>query len=159
MNQNNDTLLQLKNLTTVFPTKRGLVTAVNRVNLRLAPGEILGIVGESGCGKSTILLSILGLIARPGSIAEGAVLFRGQDLRHLSTRAMRTIRGKEIAMIFQDPLSTLNPVFPVGEQIREAMRLHGLMNQAAPALPWPLDGTRRALEKAWARLRQRGDRE
>jgi oligopeptide/dipeptide ABC transporter ATP-binding protein len=140
-------LLQLKNLSTVFPTKRGLVRAVNRVNLRVAPGEILGIVGESGCGKSTVLLSILQLIARPGRIAEGEILFRGQDLRRLPDEAVRAIRGKEIAMIFQDPLSTLNPVFPVGEQIREALRLHGMMKSGGMALPWPFDGTRRELEK------------
>jgi oligopeptide/dipeptide ABC transporter ATP-binding protein len=146
MNKNNTPLLELKNLTTVFPTKRGLVTAVSGVNLRMAPGEILGIVGESGCGKSTILLSILRLIARPGRV-KGEVIFRGQNLRRLPQRAMRDIRGKEIAMIFQDPLSTLNPVFPVGEQIRESLRLHGLMNKGDLALPWPLDGVRRALEK------------
>ncbi len=138
-------LLQLKNLTTVFPTRRGQVMAVNRVNLRLAPGELLGIVGESGCGKSTVLLSILGLIARPGRISEGEVWFKGQNLRHLPTGAMRDIRGKEISMIFQDPLSTLNPVFVVGEQIREAMRLHGIIKNGF--MPWPLDRLRRALEK------------
>ncbi len=147
MNNNNTPLLELKNLTTIFPTKRGLVTAVNGVNLRLAPGEILGIVGESGCGKSTILLSILRLIPRPGRIATGEIIFRGQNLLRLPQRSMRDIRGKEIAMIFQDPLSTLNPVFPVGEQIREAMRLHGLMNRMTSGLPWPLDGIRRTLEK------------
>lgn len=140
-------LLQLQNLTTTFPTRRGLVTAVNRVNLRLAKGEILGIVGESGCGKSTVLLSILRLIARPGRIAEGEILFQGRNLRKLPQRAMRDIRGKEIAMIFQDPLSTLNPVYPVGEQIHEALRLHGVLNRSASAMPWPLDGVRRRLEK------------
>ena len=107
---NNDTpLLELKNLTTVFPTKRGLVTAVNKVNLRLASGEILGIVGESGCGKSTILLSILRLIAKPGRIDQGEIRFRGQDLRRLPGRVMHEMRGKEISMIFQDPLSKLKP--------------------------------------------------
>lgn len=139
----NTPLLQLKNLTTEFPTRRGQVTAVNGVNLRLEQGEILGIVGESGCGKSTVLRSILGLIDRPGRIAGGQVLFKGQDLRQLPARELRGIRGREIAMIFQDPLSTLNPVFPVGEQIREAMRLHGLIS----GLPWPFDGARRAQEK------------
>jgi oligopeptide/dipeptide ABC transporter ATP-binding protein len=139
-------LLELKNLTTVFPTKRGQVEAVNHVNLRVAPGEILGIVGESGCGKSTVLRSILRLINQPGRITEGQILFKGQDLRGLSSRAMRDIRGKEIAMIFQDPLSTLNPVFSVGEQIREALRLHGLIKNGT-ALPWPFDQARRAQEK------------
>ncbi|MFW6063245.1 MAG: ABC transporter ATP-binding protein [Chloroflexota bacterium] len=119
-------LLELRNLTTVFPTGRGLVRAVNGVNLRVEPGEILGIVGESGSGKSTVLLSILGLVPRPGRIAGGEVFFKEQPLHQLPSRAMRRIRGKEISMIFQDPLSTLNPVFPVGEQIREALRLHGV---------------------------------
>lgn len=140
-------LLELKNLTTVFPTRRGRVIAVNGVNLRVGPGEILGIVGESGCGKSTILLSILGLIPRPGRIEQGEVIFKGQDLRRLAQGAMRDIRGKEIAMIFQDPLSTLNPVFPIGEQIREALRLHGILRQGVFAPLWPLDGGLRAREK------------
>jgi oligopeptide/dipeptide ABC transporter ATP-binding protein len=147
MNTNDSPLLEINNLTTVFPTKRGLVTAVNGVNLRLARGEILGIVGESGCGKSTVLLSILRLIARPGRIDRGKIWFKGQDLRQLSTPAMRQIRGREIAMIFQDPQSTLNPVFPVGEQIREAMRLHGVIQTGGVNLPWPFDGPRRAREK------------
>jgi oligopeptide/dipeptide ABC transporter ATP-binding protein len=146
MDANNTPLLELKNLTTEFPTKRGTVTAVNGVNLRLNRGEILGIVGESGCGKSTVLLSILGLIARPGRIASGEVMFRGQDLRRLAPQTLRDIRGKEIAMIFQDPQSTLNPVFPIGEQIREAMRLHGII-KGGLNLPWPFDGPRRAQEK------------
>ena len=142
----NAPLLQLRNLTTVYPARRGLVRAVDSINLTVHEGEILGIVGESGCGKSTVLLSILRLIRRPGYIAQGEVLFRGQDLRQLSSRAMRSIRGKEIAMIFQDPLSTLNPAFPVGEQIREALRLHGIVDGAR--LPWPFDRVQRAREKA-----------
>ncbi len=146
MSNNNTPLLELKNLTTIFPTRRGEVRAVNNVNLRVAPGEILGIVGESGCGKSTVLRSILHLIDRPGYIAGGQVLFKGRDLLRLSPQAIRAIRGKEISMIFQDPLSTLNPVFPVGEQIREAMRLHGLIKSGL-SLPWPFDRTRRAQEK------------
>lgn len=142
---NNTLLLQLKNLTTVFPTRRGLVKAVDRINLRVGRGERLGIVGESGCGKSTVLLSILGLIPRPGQ-TEGQVIFKSQTLSDLPPRAMREIRGKEIAMIFQDPLSTLNPVFPVGEQIREALRLHGIV-KPGPLSFWPFDNIRRAQEK------------
>ncbi len=139
-------LLELRNLTTVYPMKRGVVRAVDRVSLALREGEILGLVGESGCGKSTVLLSILRLIRRPGYIAEGEIWFRGRNLRDLSSRAMRAIRGKEIAMIFQDPLSTLNPAFPVGEQIREALRLHHIVDGSR--LPWPFDFARRAREKA-----------
>lgn len=140
-------LLELRNLTTEFPTQRGTVQAVKDVNLRMEPGEILGIVGESGCGKSTVLLSILRLIARPGRIVNGEIWFRGQNLLDLPSHAMRDIRGKEISMIFQDPLSTLNPVFPVGEQIREAMRLHGIIRSEKQLFPSLWNGARKAKEK------------
>ncbi|MCS6826549.1 MAG: ABC transporter ATP-binding protein [Caldilinea sp.] len=136
-------ILELRNLTIVFPTRRGEVRAVDAVNLALYPGQILGLVGESGCGKSTVLLSILGLIARPGRIT-GEVLLDGRDLTKLSNRELRKLRGKEIAMIFQDPLSTLNPAFPVGEQIRESLRLHNMV--PGPWL-WPFDSGRRWQEK------------
>ena len=128
----NRSLLELNNLTTIYPTRRGLVRAVDDVSFTLECGQILGIVGESGCGKSTALLSILRLIRRPGYIAQGEILFRGQDLRQLPSNVMRTIRGREISMIFQDPLSTLNPVFQIGEQIRESLRLHRVMNGSQP---------------------------
>ena len=124
----NTPLLELRNLTTIYPTRRGLVRAVDDVTFSMARGQILGLVGESGCGKSTVLLSILRLIRRPGHIAQGEIRFRGRDLRDLSSNAMRTIRGKEISMIFQDPLSTLNPAFTVGEQIHESLRLHRVMD-------------------------------
>jgi len=140
-------LLEINNLTTEFPTKRGLVTAVKDVSFNLAPGEILGIVGESGCGKSTILRSIMRLISHPGRISNGEIRFRGQNLMDLNTKKMRQIRGKEIAMIFQDPLSTLNPVFHVGEQIREAMRLHTIIDDVTASLPWPFDRALRQQEK------------
>jgi len=142
---NNPALLELKNLSTVFPTRRGQVWAVDSVNLSLREGEILGIVGESGCGKSTVLLSILRLIRPPGKISAGEILFRGQNLLKLPPRQMRSVRGKEVAMIFQDPLSTLNPAFTVGEQIREALRLHHIVGSAR--LPWPFDYALRKLEK------------
>jgi len=140
----NNLLLQLKNLRTTFPTKRGLVTAVNGVNLTLREGEIVGLVGESGCGKSVTLLSILGLIARPGRIADGDILFQGRSLPALAPDQMRAIRGKEIAMIFQDPLSTLNPAFPIGEQIRESLRLHNIIPANGPfgGIGWPFNGRR-----------------
>jgi oligopeptide/dipeptide ABC transporter ATP-binding protein len=141
----NQVLLELRNLTTVFPTRRGEVRAVDSVQLSLSEGEILGIVGESGCGKSTALLSIMRLVRPPGRLAGGQILFRGRDLSTLSESEMRAVRGKEIAMIFQDPLSTLNPAFPVGEQIREALRLHHIV--PGSSLPWPLDGARRRREK------------
>ncbi len=121
-------LLELRNLTTIYPTKRGLVRAVDDVSFTIERGQILGIVGESGCGKSTVLLSIMRLIRQPGRIAQGEILFRGKGLRDLASNAMRNIRGKEISMIFQDPLSTLNPAYPVGEQIRESLQLHRVMS-------------------------------
>lgn len=138
-------LLQIRNLSTVYPTGRGPVRAVSNVNLTLERAQILGLVGESGCGKSTVLLSILGLIRPPGQLAEGEVLFKGSDMQRISASALRSIRGKEIGMIFQDPLSTLNPVFPIGEQIREALRLHHLMDGSRS--PWPFDAQARRTER------------
>jgi oligopeptide/dipeptide ABC transporter ATP-binding protein len=139
-------LLQVRNLTTVYPTARGQVRAVNAINLALEQGKILGLVGESGCGKSTVLLSILGLIRSPGRVSEGEILFKGRDLRELNGKDLRAIRGKEIAMIFQDPLSTLNPVFPVGEQIRETLRLHNVMGSRKP-WPFNLETSKRERER------------
>jgi len=120
-------LLDVEDLVTTFPTRRGLVRAVDGMSFALREGEKLGIVGESGSGKTVTLLSILRLVPHPGRIAGGDVLFRGQDLVHKPRGEMRKIRGKEIAMIFQDPLTTLNPVFTVGEQIRESMRIHNIV--------------------------------
>ncbi len=136
-------LLQLRELKTAFPTRRGLVTAVNGVNLTVRRGEIVGVVGESGCGKSVTLLSILRLVARPGRIAGGDIIFRGRSLLGLSPAVMRAVRGREIAMIFQDPLSTLNPAFPVGEQIRESLRLHGIVKAGRPPFHWGRAGAER----------------
>lgn len=130
-------LLQIRNMTTVYPTGHGTVRAVNSVNLTLEEGKVLGLVGESGCGKSTVLLSILGLIRSPGKVVEGEILYKGRDLREMEGSELRTIRGKDIAMIFQDPQSTLNPVFSVGEQIRETLRLHHMLGKSP--FPWPFD--------------------
>src|SRR3982751_3742630 len=117
-------LLEVRNLQTHFPTRAGLVRAVDGVDFYLDRGELLGLVGESGCGKSITALSIMRLIAPPGKIAAGEILFDGRDLLTLSNRDMRDVRGDDIAMIFQDPMTSLNPVFTVGEQIAEALRLH-----------------------------------
>src|ERR1051325_3847663 len=117
-------LLEVNNLRTHFPTRRGLVRAVDGVSFYLDRGELLGLVGESGCGKSMTALSVMRLIAPPGKIVEGEILFDGQDLLKLSDAEMRHMRGDDIAMIFQDPMTSLNPVFTVGEQIGEALRLH-----------------------------------
>jgi oligopeptide/dipeptide ABC transporter ATP-binding protein len=117
-------LLEVNNLRTHFRTRRGLVRAVDGVSFYLDRGELLGLVGESGCGKSMTALSVMRLIAPPGKIVEGEILFDGQDLLKLSDAEMRQMRGDDIAMIFQDPMTSLNPVFTVGEQIGEALRLH-----------------------------------
>ena len=120
-------LLELKDLTTVFPTRRGLVRAVDGLSFQLHRGEKLGIVGESGSGKSVTLLSILRLVPSPGQIVQGQVCFRGEDLEAKSARELRAMRGKDMAMIFQDPMTTLNPAFRVGDQIRESLRIHNIV--------------------------------
>jgi oligopeptide/dipeptide ABC transporter ATP-binding protein len=117
-------VLQVKDLKTQFFTDDGVVQAVDGVSFDLYPGETLGIVGESGCGKSVTALSILRLIQRPGRIVAGQILFKGSDIVTMSEEEVREIRGKDIAMIFQDPLSSLNPVLKVGFQIEEAMQAH-----------------------------------
>lgn len=117
-------LLKVENLQTHFPTRAGLVRAVNGVSFHLDRGELLGLVGESGCGKSITALSIMRLISPPGKIVGGEIVFDGKNLLHLSEPEMRQMRGDDIAMIFQDPMTSLNPVFTVGEQIAEALRLH-----------------------------------
>jgi oligopeptide/dipeptide ABC transporter ATP-binding protein len=123
-------LLELKDLTTVFPTRRGVVRAVDGLSFQLHRGEKLGIVGESGSGKSVTLLSILRLVPPPGRIIRGEVRFRGEDLGSKSDRELREMRGKEVAMIFQDPMTTLNPAFRVGDQIRESLRIHNIVSPA-----------------------------
>jgi peptide/nickel transport system ATP-binding protein len=117
-------ILEVRNLSTHFFTDDGEVKAVRDVNFSVAPGETLGIVGESGCGKSVTAMSVLGLVQRPGKVVSGEIMFKGRDLLKLSREELRNIRGRDIAMIFQDPLSSLNPVLRVGYQIDEAMRAH-----------------------------------
>jgi peptide/nickel transport system ATP-binding protein/oligopeptide transport system ATP-binding protein len=123
-------LLEVKDLQTHFPTRAGLVRAVDGVSFHLDRGELLGLVGESGCGKSITALSVMRLIAAPGKIVNGEILFDGKDLLKLSDAEMREMRGDDIAMIFQDPMTSLNPVFTVGEQIAEALRLHRKMSRS-----------------------------
>ena len=120
-----DPLLSVRNLTTVFQTGKGEVKAVDDVSFDLGRSEVLGIVGESGSGKSVTALSILGLLQTPpGRIADGQVLFEGQDLLKLPESRMERIRGSDISMIFQEPMTSLNPVFSVGDQIMETIRIH-----------------------------------
>lgn len=120
-----DPLLAVDDLVTTFSTEEGLVTPVDGVSFTVERGETVGVVGESGCGKSVTSLSILRLVpSPPGRIAQGRILFEGQDLLTLSEREMRAIRGRDIAMIFQEPMTSLNPVFTCGDQILEALRRH-----------------------------------
>jgi peptide/nickel transport system ATP-binding protein len=123
-NKNMPPLLEIKELVTVFDTNRGRIKAVDGVSLSLQPGETLGIVGESGCGKTMLALSIMRLIPDNGSIINGTISFQGQDLLKLSAEEIRSKRGNEIAMVFQEPMTSLNPVIRIGEQIAEAIRLH-----------------------------------
>jgi ABC-type dipeptide/oligopeptide/nickel transport system ATPase component len=122
-------LLEVNNLQTHFPTRAGVVKAVNDVSFYIDEGELLGLVGESGCGKSITALSVMRLIAPPGKIVGGSIKFKGEELLTASGERMREIRGNDIAMIFQDPMTSLNPVFTVGEQIAEALRLHRNLNK------------------------------
>lgn len=119
-----ETLLEVKNLKTEFQTDDGTMFAVDDVSFVVKKGQTLGIVGESGCGKSQTALSIMRLIQKPGSIASGEVVFKGRDLLKLSDPEIRKVRGKDISMIFQEPMTSLNPVFTCGEQIEESIRLH-----------------------------------
>jgi oligopeptide transport system ATP-binding protein len=126
-----EALLSVEDLHVRFSTRRGTVYAVNGITFDIAPGETLGIVGESGCGKSVTSLAVLGLLARNGRVESGAAVFEGTDLIRQSDRALRRIRGREIAMIFQDPMSSLNPVLTIGRQIREALETHFDMDRKA----------------------------
>jgi oligopeptide transport system ATP-binding protein len=117
-------LLRVENLTTRFYTDDGIIPAVEEVSFEVGQGETLGIVGESGCGKSITSLSIMRLLPYACRVANGRILFNGEDLLKKSTSEMRKIRGNEISMIFQEPMTSLNPVYPIGEQIAEAIRLH-----------------------------------
>jgi oligopeptide transport system ATP-binding protein len=122
-------LLEIKNLTTRFYTQDGVVKAVNGISYRIEPGDTLGIVGESGCGKSVSMLSVMRLIPDPpGKIEDGEVIFNGRDLLKISDDEMRRVRGGEVAMVFQDPMTSLNPVLTVGFQIVEALKLHQGVN-------------------------------
>src|SRR5215216_3851877 len=120
-----DSLLSIEHLRTYFYTEAGVARAVDGVTFKVEPGETVGLVGESGCGKSVTALSILRLIGSPGRIEPNSrMLFEGSDLMQLSNEEMRRVRGNRIAMIFQEPMTALNPVFTVGDQIAEVARIH-----------------------------------
>ncbi|MBN2658445.1 MAG: ABC transporter ATP-binding protein [Spirochaetales bacterium] len=123
--EDKNTILEVKNLKTFFHTEEGVVKAVNDVSFSIHDGETLGIVGESGCGKSVTSFSIMGLVPMPpGKIEGGEILYKGKDLLKIGNRGMQKIRGNEISMIFQEPMTALNPVMTVGRQITEVLELH-----------------------------------
>ncbi|HEX6065207.1 MAG TPA: ABC transporter ATP-binding protein, partial [Longimicrobiales bacterium] len=124
-------LLEVSNLRTYFKTDAGIARSVDGVSFSIEKGEVLGIVGESGCGKSVTSLSLMRLIPQPpGEIMPGSsIKLRGEELVTASEKRMREIRGNDMAMIFQEPMTSLNPVFPIGEQIAEALRLHKNLNK------------------------------
>ena len=139
MSNQKSILLDVRNLQTQFAAERGVARVVDEVSFTLAPGEVLGIVGESGSGKSMTALSVMGLVPSPGGrVVGGEVWFGGRDLLKLDPNKLRDVRGKEIGMIFQDPMTSLNPALTIGRQLREGMRRHLGVNKA--------DAHRRAIE-------------
>ena len=121
-------LLSVRDLVVEFPTRKGILTAVNQVSFDIAKGEVLGVVGESGAGKSMTGAAIIGLIEPPGHIAGGSIHLAGERIDNLDADTMRGIRGKRVAMIFQDPLTSLNPLYTIAEQLVETIRMHLPMN-------------------------------
>jgi peptide/nickel transport system ATP-binding protein len=126
-----DPVLSVRDLAVEFPTRRGTLTAVSGVSFEIAPGEVLGVVGESGAGKSVTGAAIIGLIEPPGRIAGGEVRLRGRRIDHLPAEAMRRIRGKRIGMVFQDSLTSLNPLFRIGDQLVETITAHADISTTA----------------------------
>ena len=114
-------LLEIKDLKVEFPSKAGNIHAVNGVNLYVDEGEILGVVGESGCGKSVTLSNVLGLVEAPPAVISGEICFNGENILYKKDKEFRKIRGKEIAMIFQDPITCMNPTMRVGKQLTETL--------------------------------------
>ena len=124
------TLLEIENLTITFATARGLLAAVSAVSLSVASGEVVGLVGESGSGKSVTSRAVLGLLPASATVS-GSIRLAGREILGMSARALRQVRGEQAAMVFQDPMTTLNPVFPVGEQVAETLRFHKGLGRAA----------------------------
>ncbi len=124
-----ETILEVRNLRTSFPADGGFVHAVDDVSFSVRRGEALALVGESGCGKSVTAMSVMRLVAPPGRITAGEVRFKGRNLAEMSEREMRTVRGNDIAMVFQEPMTSLNPVFKIGAQVAEAVRIHNKVSK------------------------------
>src|SRR5947209_19436278 len=124
-------LLEVENLSVTFPSQTGLLRAVESVSMTVKAGEVLGIVGESGSGKSVGMLAVMGLVPFPGRVTADRLLFEGRDLLSLSDRERRAFTGKDVAMIFQEPTTSLNPSFTIGFQLAETLRFHEGMNAKA----------------------------
>ena len=124
MKNEEELALQIRNLKSCFFTGKGVVPAVDDVSIDVPPGKIIGLVGESGCGKSMTAMSVMGLLRHPGKVVGGSILLNGRDITHLSAKERSKVRGNEISMIFQEPMTSLNPVYPVGRQVQEAILLH-----------------------------------
>ncbi len=123
-------LLKVRDLVVEFPTRRGTLTAVDEVSFEIAPGEVLGVVGESGAGKSLTGTAIINLLEPPGRVAAGEVILQGDRIDHLPREEMRKIRGRRIGMVFQDPLTSLNPLYTIGRQLTETIQTHMKMSDA-----------------------------
>lgn len=123
-------VLDIKNLKSHFFTAKGEVPAVDGISIQVPAGKIIGIVGESGCGKSMTAMSVMGLLRYPGKIVEGSIELEGRDITRLTPKELAQVRGNEISMIFQEPMTSLNPVYPVGRQVQEAILLHQKMSKA-----------------------------
>jgi len=160
------TLLAIQNLQTYFFTPAGLIKAINGVDLHIGVGETLALVGESGCGKSLTALSLLRLVPEPGRIVGGEIRFDGQDLLRMPLEEMRRVRGNRIGMVFQEPMTSLNPVLRVGEQVAEVLRLHQGLDRAKAdtavahlfdqvGIPAPLDRARDYPHQLSGGMRQR----
>ena len=153
MSSTGETLLEVRNLTVRFPTIDGVVQAVSDVSFTLQRGETLGIVGESGSGKSVSNLAIMGLLNRKRALITGEILFNGRELLALPPSEMQKIRGKDIAMIFQDPFACLHPMYRVGDQIAEAATAHGIAEEGCATRGGRAPRPRRHPERQVARTR------
>ena len=130
-------LLQVRDLAVAFDTNEGRVEAVRGVSFDVGAGEFVGVVGESGCGKSVTSRALIAMVDRPGRITEGSVLFEGQDVLRMDEQALRSVRGRRISMVFQDPMTSLNPVFTIGQQLEFVMRAHGNAGGGCPSRGTP----------------------
>lgn len=149
-------MIEINHLSIGYKTENGLVKAASDVNLNIEKGKIVGLVGESGCGKSTALYSLMGLLSYPGEVIGGEILFEGKDLAHLTNAEWRKMRGKDIAMVFQDPMTTLNPAYRIGNQIIESLLVHRLYDPEKKSLFGKRDEYKLARQRALELMQEVG---